>query len=107
MEADFLPTKCYLCQLSLGSENHPVMQTCACLAAKCKSCATLQLANCFPTYDNIGCNICGQITKSGDNTVIQDIDKVKKVEDELLKRAFSYFGLDLPRRCSDQGHCWL
>jgi len=102
MEADFLPTKCYLCQLSLGSENHPVMQTCACLAAKCKSCATLQLANCFPTYDNIGCNICGQITKSGDNTVIQDIDKVKKVEEELLKRAFSFFGLDLPRRCSDQ-----
>jgi len=105
-QIDTLPIQCYYCSQKISEEVQSVLLTCSCLATMCQECAKYQLIinlnnQDLDSFSILQCQICGLNTPINAGFV-HNIEKVKKAEEGLLKRAFASFSITIPRRSADK-----
>ena len=94
---EILPTQCYICESRINSECRSVLQLCPCRVVICQRCVLYQMVD----DENFAfqCLICGNKVDSNSG-VIRNVEKMKEAEDRYLRRAFNFFGIQMPPKSS-------
>lgn len=94
---NLLPSKCCVCDRTIGTSNPSTLQSCSCLTVICQLCAKTQFANRKGTFRSyFECPTCRHHVDANSG-IIRNISTAIKYESALVDRACKFAGQTLIR----------